>query len=155
MRLMLMLFCLLLVVGCTTTQQPTALNNLQIKVAQLEQKIDERDQGISDLKYEVKGLSSQLENAQAPSQARDTYEAQSGSSLDLSQTDSAEIIRVPVSAEQVQKALKNAGYYHGTIDGKIGANSKKAIAEFQKEHSLKSDGIIGKRTWAELKSYLD
>jgi len=55
----------------------------------------------------------------------------------------------------VQSALKNAGYYNGSIDGKIGGKTKAAISEFQKDHDLTSDGIIGKKTWAELKYYIE
>lgn len=66
-----------------------------------------------------------------------------------------DIIRIPVPAERVQLALKNAGYYSGAIDGKVGPMSKKAIFEFQKYHNLKVDGIVGKQTWGVLKSYVE
>lgn len=59
------------------------------------------------------------------------------------------------STSQIQKALKNAGYYKGSIDGKIGAKTQEAIMKFQKDNGLKADGKVGQMTWAELKSYLD
>jgi len=65
------------------------------------------------------------------------------------------ILRVPVTPQEVQTGLRNAGYYTGAIDGKLGSRSKKAIKEFQTDHDLQSDGIIGKKTWTELKNYLD
>ncbi|NLE64920.1 MAG: peptidoglycan-binding protein [Elusimicrobia bacterium] len=69
--------------------------------------------------------------------------------------DSDGIIRVAVEVKTVQKALKNAGFYEGAIDGKIGPRTKNAIAAFQKQHGLTADGIVGKKTWSEMKTYLD
>ena len=54
----------------------------------------------------------------------------------------------------IQKALKNAGFYTGSIDGKLGPKTKKAIEEFQRSKALKSDGKVGSKTWAELEKYL-
>ena len=56
--------------------------------------------------------------------------------------------------KDVQKALKNAGFYAGSVDGKLGPKTKKAIAEFQQSKGLKADGKVGPRTWAELEKYL-
>jgi len=56
--------------------------------------------------------------------------------------------------KEIQTALKNAGFYSGSIDGKLGPKTKKAIEEFQKSKSLKADGKVGPKTWAELQSYL-
>jgi peptidoglycan hydrolase-like protein with peptidoglycan-binding domain len=56
--------------------------------------------------------------------------------------------------KDIQKALKNAGFYAGTVDGKIGPKTKKAVEEFQKSKGLKVDGKIGPKTWAELEKYL-
>ena len=48
---------------------------------------------------------------------------------------------------EIQTALKNAGFYTGNIDGKIGPKSKKAIEDFQKANGLKVDGKVGPKTW--------
>lgn len=61
---------------------------------------------------------------------------------------------VNLSARQIQKALKSAGFYQGAVDGKIGYKTKSAIIKFQKVHSLKADGVVGKRTSMELNKYL-
>ena len=56
--------------------------------------------------------------------------------------------------KDIQKALKNAGLYTGSIDGKLGPKTKKAIEEFQSSKGLKADGKVGPKTWAELEKYL-
>ena len=58
-------------------------------------------------------------------------------------------------AADIQKALKNAGYYAGSVDGKIGPDSREAIRSFQRDNSLTADGVCGKQTWTKLKTYLD
>ena len=57
--------------------------------------------------------------------------------------------------QQIQTSLKNAGFYNGAIDGKIGPASKRAIEAFQKKNKLKADGKVGPKTWAALESYLN
>ena len=51
--------------------------------------------------------------------------------------------------KEIQTAVKNAGFYAGAIDGKIGPKTRSAIEEFQKAKGLKADGVVGKKTWAE------
>jgi peptidoglycan hydrolase-like protein with peptidoglycan-binding domain len=57
--------------------------------------------------------------------------------------------------EEIQTALKNAGYYMGAIDGKVGPQTKKAITDFQAANSLKVDGKVGPQTWGFLSKYLN
>lgn len=59
------------------------------------------------------------------------------------------------AAEQIQQALKNAGFYDGEIDGKIGPRTKKAIEGFQAQNNLKVDAKVGPQTWGRLKEYLN
>ena len=49
---------------------------------------------------------------------------------------------------QIQKKLKNWGYYEGQIDGIFGSETKKAVIAFQKKNGLTADGIAGKNTLA-------
>jgi len=58
------------------------------------------------------------------------------------------------SALEIQTALKNAGYYEGSVDGKIGPQTKKAVEDFQKANGLKVDGKVGPMTWSALGKYL-
>lgn len=54
---------------------------------------------------------------------------------------------------EIQTALKNAGFYAGNIDGKIGPKSKKAIEDFQRANGLKVDGKVGPKTWEAMSKY--
>lgn len=58
------------------------------------------------------------------------------------------------SIEQIQAALKNAGLYDGSIDGKSGPKTTKAIETFQEQSNLKVDGKVGRQTWGKLKEHL-
>ena len=157
LRICLSLIAVVFLSGCVTTQSPTELNNLQIKVSQLERTVDERNQEVSDLKYEVEDLKKQVESqddSRAVATIQEVNASPDASSSSVS-SDNGEIIRVAVNPEDVQKALKAAGYYNGAIDGKVGGKTKQAIADFQKAHNLTSDGVVGKRTWTELQKFLN
>ncbi|MFA4933869.1 MAG: peptidoglycan-binding domain-containing protein [Candidatus Omnitrophota bacterium] len=55
---------------------------------------------------------------------------------------------------KIQRALKLSGFYKGKVDGRLGPLTKKAIRAFQKSKQLRSDGIVGKKTWKALEKYL-
>ena len=59
------------------------------------------------------------------------------------------------SVSDVQQALKNAGLYTGSVDGKSGPKTKAAVVEFQKQSGLTPDGKVGPRTWEKLKMHLN
>lgn len=46
----------------------------------------------------------------------------------------------------IQKALRNKGYYEGSIDGKFGNATLAAVKDFQSVNKLTSDGACGKKT---------
>jgi len=62
---------------------------------------------------------------------------------------------VKPTGEEIQTALKNAGFYEGSIDGKVGPMTKKAIEEFQKANNLQPDGKVGPKTWVALSTHLN
>lgn len=62
---------------------------------------------------------------------------------------------IPPTPEEIQQALKNAGFYTGTVDGKIGPATKKSVTEFQQQNGLTADGKAGKKTWEKLREYLN
>lgn len=55
----------------------------------------------------------------------------------------------------VQKILVKMGYSIGSYgtDGHLGKDTEKAIKQFQGEHGLVTDGIVGVKTWAMLEEY--
>ncbi|MDP3721933.1 MAG: peptidoglycan-binding domain-containing protein [Candidatus Omnitrophota bacterium] len=57
--------------------------------------------------------------------------------------------------DEIQRALKNAGFYQGSVDGKMGPQTREAVREFQRIHGLQEDGVVGKATWAKLRTYAD
>ena len=143
--LVLLLVCGL--AGCAMTRKEQAGNQLQTRINELQVTLDERDTAITDLKDDVANLTEQIKN-------KENYAA-AASGETTAHYKPEGTIRVNASSERVQLALQNAGYYNGPIDGKIGNKTKQAIADFQKANNLTPDGIIGKRTWATLKTYLD
>ena len=56
--------------------------------------------------------------------------------------------------KQVQRALKQAGFDPGSIDGLIGHRTHTALMEFQKAHRLEPDGVLGVKTWEALSTYM-
>lgn len=52
----------------------------------------------------------------------------------------------------LQTKLVSKGYNVGSygIDGDFGSGTLKAVKEFQKDHGLDVDGVVGKKTWAAL-----
>ncbi len=149
--------------GCATTQPPSDVNNLQIKVTQLEHRVDERDERLSELEHQVSDISDRLSDSESGSSKQPIEEAGGASSSSASDmpkspiSDKAadQIIRVPVTPQKIQEGLKKAGYYDGIVDGKIGSKTKQSIMNFQKDHNLTVDGIVGKGTWNQLKFYIE
>ncbi|MBE6775508.1 MAG: spore cortex-lytic enzyme [Ruminococcaceae bacterium] len=47
---------------------------------------------------------------------------------------------------QIQKKLKELGYYKGSIDGIYGTGTQKAVKSFQKNCGITADGIAGPKT---------
>ena len=52
--------------------------------------------------------------------------------------------------KEVQRRLKQLGYYTGAVDGIFGSGTKKAVISFQKKNGLTADGVVGKATYAAL-----
>lgn len=84
----------------------------------------------------------------------DTSSSGSASILSGSEMTEKGVSADTMTKKQIQKALKNAGYYDGVIDGKIGPKTRAAIMEFQNNMELKADGIAGRNTKEKLLKYL-
>ena len=52
--------------------------------------------------------------------------------------------------KEVQRRLKQWGYYSGAVDGIYGAQTVEAVKKFQKKNGLTADGIVGKATYEAL-----
>ena len=142
--------------GCATTQMKTQNEQIQARVTDLEKNLQAKDAQIVDLQYQVKDLSSKIEGSK-PAESEQASQGAGPQAVSVKPSealDNSQIIRVKANPEKIQRALKSAGVYTGKVDGKIGAGTKAAIIEFQKSHGLKADGVLGKKTWEELKKYL-
>lgn len=128
---------------------------MQVRVAELEKKLEEKDSEIVDLQYQVKDLSSKVGSSKESDEGAAEESAASKSfAAKVSNLGSDDIIRVNASVEDVQRALKATGHYTGKIDGKLGSGTKQGIVEFQRANHLVADGILGKKTWKLLKANL-
>jgi peptidoglycan hydrolase-like protein with peptidoglycan-binding domain len=154
--LMIAVFALALS-GCATTSKTSPVNQLQVQVTEMQQRMEDQEKEIVDLKYEVKemaGKSADQEAEAAGDESKAPAVVKVGT-VKAAESKNLDIIRVGVSGRELQKALKAAGVYEGKVDGKVGAMTKAAVVEFQKAHSLKADGVVGQKTWNELKAYLN
>ena len=142
--------------GCATTKMKTQNEETESRVTELEKNLQAKDAQIVDLQYQVKDLSSKIDTSKPAESEQVSQEAaaQAGPVKQSEVSDNSQIIRVKASPEKIQRALKSAGVYTGPMDGKIGSGTKAAIIEFQKSLGLKADGVLGKKTWEELKKYL-
>ena len=54
------------------------------------------------------------------------------------------------AVSNLQRCLKNLGFYSGNIDGDFGPGTKSAVTAFQSSRGLDVDGIAGKDTYREI-----
>lgn len=137
---------LVIATGCTTKKQHQRdIINLQGQIGTLQSEVARLDQALRDTEtalkaVQEKGGTAGLGSALAPLGEGPIYRTPSGFEL-------------PATA--IQRALKKAGYYGGSIDGKVGSGTKEAIRGFQRDHGMTPDGVCGRQTWAQLKSFLE
>lgn len=115
--------------GCVTMRKNNDLEiqGLRNQVLALEAQLKEKDSEISSLK-------------EAPVKSYETS------------TTYSEQIADP---KDIQTALKNAGFYKGAVDGKLGKGTRRAIRNFQRANNLPVDSKVGLKTWEVLKEYLN
>ncbi len=140
--------------GCQTTAvSQRNVNELSTRIHVLENAVNKKDREIRYLQNEVTNLSDQI--SKKDEVLAKIARPKKPRKISTSKTDTLGIIRVAAKPEEIQAALKNAGYYQGNVDGKIGPNTINAIGNFQKDNGLTPDSIIGKRTWEKLRIYLN
>jgi len=153
MKKIVFIFALVIVAAtlssCQTTNYKQQVDTLSNKVQTLEETLQERDRELSQLQGQVDQMDRQLADQQKANQAKEQARMAAPDTKDR-----LGIIKVNVPATDIQSALKEAGFYTGNIDGKVGANTISAIAAFQKANNLPSDSIVGPKTWEVLKTYL-
>ncbi|WP_052947657.1 peptidoglycan-binding domain-containing protein [Aneurinibacillus tyrosinisolvens] len=54
------------------------------------------------------------------------------------------------AVKQLQENLAAAGFSPGAIDGIFGNATENAVKQFQQDHQLVADGIVGQKTWSAL-----
>lgn len=138
----ILLGTLVVTTGCTTQKRHQRdIADLQTQVGALQSEVSRLDQALRD-----SGIA--LKTAQEQGTPGGAFGELSGS---------GPVYRTPSGFElpalSIQRALKNAGYYQGAIDGKIGSGTKKALKDFQRDQGLTADGVCGRQTWTRLKSF--
>lgn len=156
-RLSLIVCCLVLS-GCATTQRSanTDLQGMQGRIVFLEDEMSAKDLEIGSIRSELRQLKQDCVKKNDSAEIYSKRKNDETISISKINNDAfGDIVRVDdVSANQVQLALKNAGFYQGPVDGKIGTKTKEGIKAFQKANNLSADGVVGRGTWVKLKNYL-
>ncbi len=138
LRILMSIILILGIAGCASTAKNSSANSgaaaLQEKISDLENQLQEKDEQINDLEE-------RLSRVKAPGSEQ--------------LVDSGDVDMSKATPKNIQVTLKNAGFYSGAIDGKVGRRTRNAIKEFQKSNDLKAHGVVGKQTWAKLQKYLE
>jgi peptidoglycan hydrolase-like protein with peptidoglycan-binding domain len=58
-----------------------------------------------------------------------------------------------VTVSEIQRLLRDKGYYDGSIDGVYGPTTRSAVISFQRDYGLKADGVVGSQTLQALRSF--
>jgi len=129
--------------GCASTRQSRSDKDLEVQglknhIQALETELRSKDEEIASLKASP-------ENTREYSSAKRT----NYNIYWLSKVKSRPTVK------HIQIALKNAGYNPGSIDGRMGKETRSAIKSFQKANNLRADGRVGKQTWKLLRKYLE
>lgn len=145
-RIALMGVAGLMLSGCAGGQTRQQLARLQSQVGILEERVGQLERanvtGISDASFNEPSTNVGASlGVSAPSKAKAASDKTSASPS------------VKPTTHEIQQALKNAGFYQGTVDGKMGPMTRDAIKEFQRVHGLADDGVVGRRTWEKLRAY--
>lgn len=124
--------------GCAkTTSTKKRVNALEAQVGVLTDEITRLDQQLQETRGAM-GTGASTYAGGRSVEATNIYRTPSGFEL---------------PSRDIQSALKSAGYYQGSVDGKIGPGTKDAVKAFQRDHGLSPDGVVGRQTWEKLKTY--
>lgn len=130
--------------GCAQQQHSQMLHQLRSDIGVL-------DQRVSQLERAGLGQPSQPAAAALPAEPA----AQPQAPIAPPEAAPAPAPMLKPTKREIQQALKNAGFYQGAVDGRIGSQTRGAVKEFQRSHGLKVDGVVGRQTWEKLAPYLE
>jgi murein L,D-transpeptidase YcbB/YkuD len=139
-KMLIVIVLALALSGCATTTKKTS----NIELQQLKGRVSGLEIDLQAKEQEIMRLEDELEKAREKRviyKKEKVREGKTGESKKLSD-------------RQVQTALKNAGFYRGSVDGKIGPATTEAVKAFQRAIGLKADGVVGRKTRANLMKYL-
>ena len=127
--------------GCATArkQKDLEIQGLKNEVSVLESQIQSKDEEINSLKEQL---------VKTPTQEQEVTTVKRGKKRVIGE------VKSRPNVKQIQVALKNAGYEPGSIDGKMGKQTRDAVIAFQKAHNLPANGKVRRKTWNLLKEYL-
>ena len=158
-RVGMIIASVVLVSGCAGSRTHQELARLQSQVGLLDARVGQLERvgpgglsaaPVSDATFESGSTSTLMrESANMPSESpRPGKRQKSSSGVSVASTSKP-------STREIQQALKNAGFYQGAVDGKMGNQTREAVREFQRVHGLKDDGVPGTQTWAKLREYAE
>ncbi len=126
--------------GCASKKKTSKqISALEAQVGVLTDEVSRLDQSLQEVRGGVQAQGESVSAVRSTGASGNIYRTPSGFEL---------------PSDNIQAALKNAGYYQGNVDGKIGPASKEALKSFQRDNGLEADGVCGRRTWDKLKPYL-
>jgi murein L,D-transpeptidase YcbB/YkuD len=134
---LILLSAVLLLHGCATGRAKSDLENQGLKnqIQALEAQIQEKDAQINALNASLDKSGEERVSGYRKSQKME--------------------VKSRPNTKQIQAALKNAGYNPGSVDGRMGKQTRDAIRAFQKANNLRADGRVGTQTWRVLRKYLE
>jgi peptidoglycan hydrolase-like protein with peptidoglycan-binding domain len=101
------------------------------------------------VRFLVLGLIAALCGATVPAQTTAKRSTKKKAATSKSKKKTAVVRRVaqqqptPERYKEIQQALADKGYFHGSVAGVWGADSTEALKRFQREQNLEDDGKIG------------
>lgn len=141
-RIGLLGLVVLLLSGCASSRR-AQMNGLDRQIAQLDGRVSVVEQQMGLVEGKAWNQREDVSYLRGRVEGMQTGFGQSGRAATIKST-----------PKRIQTALKNAGYYTGSVDGKIGPQTKQAVKEFQRTHGLSADGKVGQKTWTQLAQYL-
>ena len=150
-KLFLAIPLILLLAGCSTV--PKRVNALETKVNTLEAQVN----SVEQKQAAIEGQTSESRESVAYLKGRVDARGPSTVVVEGAQGNGGYVYKSGkkvLTHNDIQLALKNAGFYNGPVDGKIGRETKRAIRKFQKANRLKATGRVNAETESLLLQYL-